>query len=207
MKIAALGLAIGGLLFAAGGDSPRITYIKSFPGSMPAYVEIGLDRSGATTYKEAVDDDPETFTLNAVATSEIFDLAAKLDHFSRPVESGLKVASMGEKTFRWEDNGKTSEVKFNYSVDDGAKALQDWFERITETERLLLQYQRAIRHDRLGVNDALLEIQSAWDGKRLAGAERLLPPLDKVAAGDVYMHISRERAAQLAAAIRAAEKP
>jgi len=204
-------LAIAGSLaaplFAAGENPPRITYIKSFPGSTPAYVEISLERSGATTYKEAADDDPEAFTLNGATTSAIFDLAAKLDHFSHPLESGLKIAKMGEKTLRWEGNGKTSEVKFNYSTNADAQALADWFERITQTERLLLQYQRAIRHDRLGVNDALLGIQSAWDGKRLAGADRLLPLLDKVAASDVYMRMSRERAAQLAAAIRAAEKP
>ena len=65
-------------------------------------------RSSATakpTIKETPDDDPETFQLEDQAVATIFDLAEKLDHFKRPVESGLKVANMGAKTFRWEDGG------------------------------------------------------------------------------------------------------
>jgi len=196
------------LVFTAfAGDGPRVVYIKSFPGSVPAYVEIAIDKSGAVSYKEAADDDPDTFTLDASSTAEIFDLSQKLDHFAHPLESGLKVARMGEKTFRWEDGGEKHEVKFNYSLDENAKTLHDWFERITETERLLADFKRAVKHDRLGVNEALVNIQATWDRKRLAGAEQFLPLLDQVAKNDAFMHMSRERAAQLAEAIRAAAKP
>src|SRR5262249_53484369 len=52
------------------GADPRIVYTKSFPGSVPAYVEIAVEKSGAVSYKEAVDDDPETFTLNPATASE-----------------------------------------------------------------------------------------------------------------------------------------
>jgi hypothetical protein len=193
------------ILAAAGfaADSPRIVYTKSFPGSVPAYVEISVERSGAVTYKETADDDPETFTLDSAATNEIFDLAQRLDRFTHPLESGLKVANMGVKTFRWEEGGDRHEVKFNYSLDESAKTLHDWFERISESERLLVVFRRAVRHDRLGVNEALVNIQSTWERKRLAGADQFLPLLDQVANNEVYMHMSRERAAQLAEAIRA----
>jgi hypothetical protein len=184
-------------------DAPRIVYTKSFPGSVPAYVEISVERSGAVTYKETADDDPETFTLDSAATNEIFDLAQRLDRFTHPLESGLKVANMGVKTFRWEEGGDKHEVKFNYSLDESAKTLHDWFERISETERLLVVFRRAVRHDRLGVNEALVNIQATWERKRLAGADQFLPLLDQVANNEVYMHMSRERAAQLAEAIRA----
>jgi len=39
----------------------------------------------------------------------------------RLVESGLKVAFMGKKTFRWEDGGEKHEVEFNYSEDPNAR--------------------------------------------------------------------------------------
>jgi len=186
--------------FAAG---PRIVFIKSFPGSTPEYVEISLDKSGEVSYKEDVDDDsPEKFEFDGATTAQFFDLAAKLDHFSHPLESGLKVANMGAKTFRWEDGDRKSEQKFNYSLDENAKTLLDWFERISESERLLVEFRRAVRHDKLGVNDALVNIQSTWDHKRLAGPEQFLPLLDQVAKNDVYMHMARERAAELAEAIR-----
>lgn len=187
-------------------DVPRIVYIKSFPGSDPAYVEISIDRNGEVGYKESADDDPETFTLDPTSTAQFFDLAQKLDHFKHPVESGLKVAKMGAKTFRWEDGDEKNEVKFNYSVDENAKVLWDDFERITESERLLIALRRAVRHDHLGVNDALLSVQASWNSRRLEGADQFLPLLDQVAKNDVFMHMSRERAAQISDAIRAASK-
>ncbi|HLH39290.1 MAG TPA: hypothetical protein VKX39_09105 [Bryobacteraceae bacterium] len=198
---ALLGLAFTAAVFA--GD-PQIIYTKSFPGSDPAYVEITIDPSGQVAYREAPDDDPETFQLDIPSTAQIFDLAEKLDHFSHPLESGLKVANMGAKTLRWQNGGKVTEAKFNYTLDPNAKALQDWFERISETERLLEAFRRAVKHDKLGVDNALLNIWSAWDHKRLAGAEQFLPLLDQVAKSDLFMHMDRERAAELAEQIRAA---
>ena len=194
------------LAAAAWAADPQIVFNKSFPGSSPAWVEITIDRSGAATYKESPDDDPETFTLDAGSTAKIFDLAEKLDHFTHPLESGLKVANMGMKTFRWQDGGKKSEEKFNYSLDENAKALEDWFERISESERLLADFRRAVRHDRLGVDSALLNIWAEWDHKRLTAVDQFLPLLDQVAKSDVYMHMDRERAAELAEQIRARPK-
>jgi hypothetical protein len=197
-------LAVATAAFAA---DPRIVFIKSFPGSTPEYVEIVLDKSGAVSYKEAADDDsPETFDLDPASTAQFFDLASKLDHFSHPLESGLKVANMGAKTFRWEDGDKKSEAKFNYSLDDNARILLDWFERISESERLLVEFRRAIRHDKLGVNEALLNIQSSWEHKRLAGPDQFLPLLDQVSKNEIYMHMARERAAELADTIRASRQ-
>ena len=65
----------------------------------------------------------------------MFDLAEKLGRFQRPVESGLKIANLGLKTFRFEDGAEQHEIQFNYSEDVNAQALLDRFERITETEQ------------------------------------------------------------------------
>jgi hypothetical protein len=202
-SVVCAGLLVGMAAFAA--DGPRLIYTKSFPGSTPAYVSITVERSGTVSYKEAADDDPEKFQLEQSATEAIFDLAEKLDHFKHPLESGLKVANMGAKTFRWENGDEKSECKFNYSLDENAKMLHDWFERITETERLLVEFRRAIRHDKLGVHQTLINIQATWERKRLTGAEQFLPLLDRVAGNEIYLHMARERAAQLSEAIRAAK--
>jgi hypothetical protein len=184
--------------------TPRIVYQKSFPGSMPAFVSITVERSGAVAYKESPDDDPENFQLAPEETEQMFYLADKLGHFKNPIESGLKVANMGMKTFRWEEDGSPpNEVKFNYSIDDNAKALHDWFEAITETERLLYELKRAVRHDKLGVHEALINIEAAWQRRRLLGAAQFLPLLDQVSKNEIYLHMARQRAAQLSEAIRA----
>jgi hypothetical protein len=184
----------------------RIVYTKSFPGSSPAYVSITIERSGEVAYKEAVDDDPEKFQLEPSGTDVMFELAAQLDHFKRPLESGLKVANMGVKTFRWEDGDASSEQKFNYSLDESAKALHDWFEAITETERLFAELKRSARHDKLGVHDALIHIEAAWMQRRLTGADQFLPLLDQIAQNEIYLHMARQRAAMLGEAIRAAQE-
>jgi hypothetical protein len=197
-------LWLGVAAFAA--DSGRIVYTKSFPGSSPAYVSITVERNGQVSYKEeADDDDPEKFQLEDAGTEVMFDLAARLDHFKHPLESGLKVANMGVKTFRWEDGDRSSEQKFNYSMDENAKALHDWFEAITETERLFAELKRAARHDKLGVHDALIHIEEAWVRRRLTGAEQFLPLLDQIAQNEIYLHMARQRAAMLGEAIRASK--
>jgi hypothetical protein len=195
------------LIFSAlAFTDPRIVYTKSFPGSDPAYVEIAVDSDGAVSYKEAPDDDdPEVFKLGPAPKDQVFELAGKLGHFSRPLESGLKVANMGVKTFRWVNGQEKHEVKFNYSLDPDAQMLHEWFERITDSERLLFILRRAVRHDHLGVNEAVINIQASWQKKQLVAAGQFLPLLDQVAKSDVFMHMARERAANVADAIRAAQ--
>jgi hypothetical protein len=197
-------LLLGVAAFAA--DSGHIVYTKSFPGSSPAYVSITVERNGQVSYKEeADDDDPEKFQLEDAGTEVMFDLAARLDHFKHPLESGLKDANMGVKTFRWEDGDASSEQKFNYSIDENAKALHDWFEAITETERLFAELKRSARHDKLGVLDALINIEGTWQRRRLTGADQFLPLLDQIAQNEIYLHMARQRAAVLGEAIRASK--
>ena len=203
--LAMLCLALASALLAA--DGPRVVYTKVFPGSLPPYVSITIDKTGAVSYKESADEeDPEKFDLDSAEAAAIFGLADRLNHFKGKLESGLKVANMGQKTFRWEDSATTSEAKFNYSQDDNARQLQDWFERITDSERAILELKHALRYDKLGVYDALLKIEIIWNAKRLTGSSQFLPLLDRIAANDTYIHMARERAAKIAEAIRAAGK-
>ena len=189
---------------ASAADAPSITYSKSFPGSSPPFVAIVVDRTGAATYNESTDqDNAEPLQLETPAVTEIFRLADKLDHFKKPLESGLRVANMGQKTLRWEEGTEKSETKYNYSVIEDAKTLGDWFERIGDSTRLLVELKRAARHDKLGVNAAIVNVQILWNNKRLVGTAQYLPVLDQVATNESLMHMARERAAEIADAIRA----
>jgi len=202
--IARLCLALLTLLPLAAAEPGKLVYIKSFPGSTPAYSSIILEPSGDGLYKEAVDDDaPAKFHLSAEDTRAVFDLAQKLDYFKRPLESGLKVAKMGEKTFRWEVDGKpASETKFNYTQDENGRLLLDWFERIVESELHYFAMERSIKFDRLGINRTLIDLNVTWDRKRLVAVEQFLPMLDRIAKNESFLHMARERAAQLATAFR-----
>jgi hypothetical protein len=192
-------------LFCAvlGAAEPSVFYSKNFPGSVPAYVSVELNKDGSAVYKEAPDDqEPVSFKLSPEENTQIFDLVDKLERFKRPLESNLKVANMGMKTFRYENGSEKHEVKFNFSLDENAKALLDSFERITETQQLLFALEKSVKFDKLGVNKSLLQVESAWDRKRLVGPERFLPLLDRVVKNDSYLNMARERAAFLAESFR-----
>lgn len=187
---------------------PHIVYSKSFPGSTPAFVSIELARDGQCVYKEAVDDEqPAKFKIAQEEADEIYALAGKLGHFDRPLESGLKVAFMGEKSFRWVDGEKKTEQKFNYTQDEDANKLLDWFEKMTMTEQHYFMLERTVKFDKLGVHKALLQLEASWDKRRLVAIDQFLPLLDRVAKNSSYLNMARERAAALAEVFRNPPKP
>ncbi len=85
-------------------------------------------------------------------TDRIFELADKLDHFKKPLESNLEEhrEDVGDKTFRWEDADAKAQITFNFSTDPSAKALWDCFESMTDSQRAFLELKRTVRHDKLG---------------------------------------------------------
>ena len=204
MRTAALALLISTTLCAA----PRLYYSKYFKGSVPEFVAITVERDGNVTYQEAKDDDnPVHIQLSDASAGEMFDLAEKLGRFQRPLESGLKIANLGTKTFRFEGGAEQHEVQFNYSEDVNAQMLLDRFERITETEQHFVNLDRTAHFEKLGVNEVLLQMQVSWDRNRLVAPEQFLPLLDRIANNESYLHISRERAAAIAEAIRKPPQP
>ena len=197
-------LLFAGSLFA--GDEPRLFYSRDFPGSTPAYIQVTLLKSGDADYREAKDDElPLKYKLSPADVEAIFALADKLDRFKRPLEAPVKVAFMGTKTFAWLDGDQKSEVKFNYSTDPAAQALQDWFERMAESAEHRIDLERAAKYDHLGVFKALTLLESAMERGRLVAPEQFLPLLDRVSKNENYMHTARARAAEIAEAIRAAD--
>lgn len=204
-------LIVAGALFAAlgfAGDAPKLFYSRDFPGSNPPYLQIVVEKTGDAVYQEAVNDDlPLKFKLRPEETAAIFELADKLDHFKHPLESGLKVAFMGTKTFRYQDGDSKTEVKFNYSEDPSAQALVDWFEKMAESETRYIDLERTVKYDHLGVDGALNGLEATFVSGRVVGAEQYLPLLDRVAKNETYMHQARAKAAELAEYIRKNQAP
>ncbi len=196
-------LLLAAMAAVASDAAPRIVYTKAFPGSTPAFVSITVEKDGRVVYKEAVDDEnPIKLQLAQADAEAVFAVVEKLDRFKRPLESGLKVAQMGLKTFRFEQGREVHETKFNYTQDPDATLLADWFERIVETEQLFINLERTVRFDKLGVNQALLRLEAWWDRKRIVAEKQFLPLLDRVRKNESYLHMARQRAAALADAFR-----
>lgn len=194
---------------SASNSGATITFRKVFKSSYPEFVEIKLQQDGMGTYDiRQLDDDasPQPFELSAAVAQKIFDLAAKLHNFQGvDLEVHRRVANLGDKTFRYENGGESHEVTFNYTLDATANQLLNVFEGISRQESDLSDLQRTMRYDRLGVNDAMIQIAMDYDGKLLPDPAKFLPLLDQLAADEKFVDIARERARTLAGRIRAAQ--
>jgi hypothetical protein len=189
------------------GQDGTLFYSKSFPKSKPEYMEIIVEPTGEAIYKESAEDEqPVKFKLMPEEVKAVWGLVEKLEYFGRQLESGLPVARMGEKTFRYVKGETKREVKFNYSQDLDAQALQDWFERMTETVNLYFDLERTAKFERLGVDRALLHLEAAWDKKRLVSYELYYPLLNRVIKNDSYLNMARDRAARMKAMFEEARK-
>jgi hypothetical protein len=206
----ALALAASAVASAASpSDTPTVTFRKIFKSSYPEFVEIKVTQTGTGTYDiRQLDDDasPAPFEISSALTQRIFELTAKLRNFQGlDLDVHRRIANLGEKTFRYEKAGESHEVKFNYTLDDSATQLLNIFEGITRQESDLSNLERAMRFDRLGVNDAVRQVESDYNQRLLPEPNRLLSPLDRVAADSTFVDIARQRARALAARIRGAQ--
>ena len=187
------------VLASSATAADAIFFSRTFPGSGPPYFEVRVDSDGAAVYREAPDEeDPLTFTLTAEDRDWLFAQATELEHFNRKLASKRKVAFTGDKVLRFETDGETKgEANFVYTEDETAAGLVSWFLRVSETERYYIDLERAVQFDRLGVNDSLLNLHTAYDKGRIVAPAQFLPLLEKVVAQKKIMHVARARASAL----------
>ncbi len=180
-----------------------IYFERDFPGAVPDRFEIRLEDDGTAIYTEG-GEAPVEFAIGAGAVNEVFRLAADLDYFARPLGSRRKVASTGRKLLRYESGGATrGTAEFDYSDEPKAREIASWFVKLSETQQHLRELERVFRFDRLGVNQALVNLEQAYERDRIVAADLLAPILGKIAGHDRIVHLARARAEGLLEKIRA----
>jgi hypothetical protein len=198
-------ILLAGATPASAGDAV-ITYRKVFKGSVPESVEIKVTEPGNCTFdirQLSEDPAPATFEIGQMVRAKIFSLAVELGNFRNlDLDVHRRIANLGEKTFRYEKDGVAYEVKFNYTVNNAATQLLQIFEGLARQQDHLQTLQRAMKYDRLGVNDALLDLDADIDNKALPEPERLLPVLEQIGNDSRIMDMARQRARAIAAKIR-----
>jgi hypothetical protein len=183
-----------------------ITYRKVFKSSSPEYTEIRVPESGAGSCDlRGLDDppDPQAFDIGTTLRSKIFELAGEL-HFFRGLDLDLKrrIANLGQKTFRYERGGEASEVRFNYTLDSRANLLLQIFEGLARAQEHFSILQRRMKYDRLGVNEALQQLDQDLHHQVIPEPERFLPLLEQIANDAKFVDIARQRARAMADSIR-----
>jgi len=190
----------------AAATGATITYRKTFKSSYPEFVEIKIDESGSGTWdihQLDEDSDAQPLQVSAMLAQRVFSLAAQLHNFDKAnLDVHRKIANLGEKTFRYEKGTEIHEVSFNYTLSTPANQLLDIFEGIAIQMEDMSALQRAMRFDRLGVNEAVQRIEADYNRKVFPEPDKLLPVLDQLAADTQYLDIARQRARTLAEKIR-----
>ncbi len=191
---------------SASGD-PKLTYRKIFKSSSPEFIEVIITPSGSgiVDIRQLDDDpDPQPIELSPEFAARLFEMAAELKHFNG-IELDVKrrLANLGEKTFRYESGAEAHETTFNYTVNQTAAQLMQAFEGIARQEghRQLLLHR--LRFDRLGVNDALIALDTDVRRGLIPEPARLLPVLEAVSNDSRIIEIARSRARALVERIRA----
>jgi len=189
-------------------DGARISYRRVFKSSYPEFIEIRVSENGSCTYdirQLDEDPDPKLGEVSAPLRAKIFELAAQLGNFQGvELDVRRRIANLGQKTFRYEGNGQVHEVSFNYTLDSHANQLMQIFEGLARQQEHLVKLQRRMKYDRLGVNDALMYLESDLNRRNLPEPQRLLPTLEQIANDPRVVEIARQRARTLAQRIRSA---
>ena len=191
----------------AAPGSPVFTYRRIFKSSTPEFIELKIDEnSDKASYEiRQLDEDPGAtpFEVSPALRQKIFALIVQLNYFNAvDLDIHRKIANLGEKTFRWERGSEIHEVTFNYTVNSAAAQLLQLCEGLARQQELGEILQRRIKYDRLGVNDALLQLESDFSKGVLPEPQRLLSLLDQIAGDYRFVEIARQRARALAERIR-----
>lgn len=179
---------------------------ESSKAAFPEFIEIRITEPGPATFEiRQLDEDPggEMFEVGPAVRAKIFELARMLNNFEiGNLDVHKKIANLGQKTFRYEQDSEKHETTFNYTLNPAANQLMQIFEGLAKQQGDLVTLQRSVKFDHLGVNDALRQFESDLEHQLLPEPERLLPVLDQIAADSRFVDIARTRARSLAERIR-----
>ena len=195
--------AVGLLAACLAAAQDAIYFERVFPGSIPDRFEVSLTVEGVATYSEDGQDSVD-YEVGPHEAAPLFQMAADLGYFSKPVASKRKVASTGRKLLRYQAGAQVrGEAVFDYTEEPAARDLASWFVRLAETQQHLQTLERLYRFDRLGVNQALVSLEAAFERDRVVAPRLLEPILNKIAEQDRIVHVARARAAGMLERIRA----
>jgi hypothetical protein len=203
-------LALSCLLQEAGraaAPGAVFTYRRVFKSSTPEFIEIKIRQNSDTASYEIrqLDEDggASPFEVSGPLRGRIFELVDHLNHFKGlDLDVHRKIANLGEKTFRWESGPESYETTFNYTLNSNASQLLQICEGLARQQELIELLQRRMKYDRLGVNDALLQLDTDVSKGVLPEPQKVLPLLEQIAEDTRFVDIARQRARALAERLR-----
>jgi hypothetical protein len=191
----------------AAASGAVFTYRRVFKSSTPEFIEIKIrQNSDSASYEiRQLEEDAgaSTFEVSGALRGKIFELVNQLNHFQGvDLDVHRKIANLGEKTFRWENGAEGYETKFNYTLNGNASQLLQICEGLARQQELIELLTRRMKYDRLGVNDALLQLDTDVTKGVLPEPQKVLPLLEQISGDTRFVDIARQRARALAERLR-----
>lgn len=200
-----------------------ITFTLDFPQSTPNHYEIVVDSSGKASYTSGLpvaranrDADSDTtsdsdqpyrygFQVSSATRDRIFDLAARANYFSGDVNYNKhNVANTGEKILSYKDAQRSTQAKYNYTVNPAIQQLTTLFQQLSST----LEYGRRLEEDyqyqKLALDEQLKSMEQEAGQRGLVEIQAVAPILKKIAADASVLNVTRARAERLLASSSAA---
>lgn len=210
LQVLACFLVVSCILQEAGrAASPGavFTYRRVFKSSTPEFIEIKIRQNSDSASYEIrqlnEDQGANAFEVSGALRSKIFELVEQLNRFKGlDLDVHRKIANLGEKTFRWESGPEGYETKFNYTLNGNASQLLQICEGLARQQELIELLQRRMKYDRLGVNDALLQLDTDVSKGVLPEPQKVLPLLEQISGDTRFVDIARQRARALAERLR-----
>ena len=206
---------MGGVPGRSSSDGPEslppttILFSKEFQQGPYEQFKISIDQQGRGKF-EARPRDGELITRDLQVSQDTmrrllnsFESAQFLSS-TRDYESHAKVANMGMKTIVLEQNGRSREVRFNFTLDKNMATIADLFGGLVTTQLRLAALENAKKYDKLGLPDELNALQSELNNRWLVDAEMLIPVLTEIANNHAVFNLVQRKAHQLILQIESA---
>ncbi|MGI9101801.1 MAG: hypothetical protein ACR2IF_05080 [Terriglobales bacterium] len=192
---------------------PVVTFEFSFPGSDPGHFSIAVEPDGKAAFRAdeiqagSTPADPYLlkFVVSDPARTRIFQLARALNFFQGDFQyrGGERIANMGAKTLRYDENDKHYSTAYNYSTNPAIQELTRIFQNMAATLQFGYRLTYLHRFDKLGLDGELKLVEDWAKDNRLGELQVLEAPLRDIFNDYSVLNISRRRAERLLLIIKA----
>ncbi len=189
---------------------PTVTFSLDFPRTRPEHYSITVDSTGKAVYEsrdvvstDQMDPPSEryltSFQVSEAARARIFEAARRVNFFQGDFDyKKRRIARMGQKTLVWESGKDRFATTYNWSENGLIDDLTHLFQGISNTLEFGRRLTALRRHDKLGLEAELKNMEEAAkhaDG--LAELHTLQPLLRSLSEDHAVMEIARKRAQRL----------
>jgi len=191
----------------AAGLPASVSFSLDFPNSIPDHYEISVSSDGHASYdstgKLTPDSEPgdpfhTDFMISAANCKRIFDLAAKAKYFEGKVDSGRSnLASTGVKVLTYTGGDRHTRAQYNYSPVPAVQEITSIFQGVSTTLEFGRRLDFYYHHQKLALEAELKRMEEMAKEKNLDEIQAVAPILQRIAADQSVLNVSRARAQRL----------